>query len=88
MKVTNEIESTGFKVIGLSVEENKKFWRFETWMNTLWFRLINVNLGVMIVLFHLPMFMIAFDVNLWVYVLFQTINVAHNAFFLMTFLHR
>ena len=91
MQVTNEIpagKGKPYKVVGLSVLENAKFWQSEDRINALWFKSINGNLVGTVALFSLQMFIVKFDVDLWLLILMQTIHIAHNAFFLVTFLHR
>lgn len=77
-----------YQVVGLSAEENQKFWLIENYVNRLWFRMINLCLVVGCVVFCSQQFFISFpDVSWTTYVLLQAFHLVTNSIAIVGYLH-
>ena len=89
MRLTQEIpaeSNPNYKLVGLSKEENDKFWQTERWFNQIFYRSVNVFLSFIAIFISGLLFMVRFEsVALWLYLLVQTVNALHLACFFFLF---
>lgn len=76
-----------YEVIGLPKEENRKFWAIEQKVNYVWYRMINGFLMFALIVFNAQFFFVIFDVNIFVYVIVESLQILHTSYFLYAFLH-
>lgn len=91
MSLTQEIppkSNPNYRLVGLSAEENAKFWQTEDLINRIIYRLANCFLLFFSIIASGLLFIVRFEkVNLWFYLFMQTINVLHVACFFFCFYH-
>lgn len=77
-----------YEVIGLSREENKKFWTIEDKLNRRYlYGVVNGCLVVIAFVFDSQLFFVPFNVGPVHYALMQTVNVLWNTFGVFSYLH-
>lgn len=76
-----------YEVIGLPKERNRKFWEMEQRINYVWYRVINVFLAFAVVVFNAQFFFVIFDVNIYVYILVEGLQMLHTSVIIFGFLH-
>lgn len=89
-KLTQELPAKSdrdYKVAGLSVEENKSFWRSEQRFNDRYYRFLGFALYGVYVVYCSVYFLIRFETNLIVFLLVQTINSIYTSYFIYLCLH-
>ena len=81
MKLTYEIPAKrerDYKVFGLSLEENKKFWLGEDRFNRIYHRFLVFTIFIYCIVYNAPLFFGRYDIDLATYILIQTIHVIHT----------
>ena len=66
------------QVMGLTQEENRKFWAAERRFNKIFNRTVNGSLAVLGVVFNIGLFIDRYEVDIYTYVIVQTIHLAFN----------
>ena len=91
MRLTQEIPAESdpnYKLVGLSKEENDKFWQTERWFNQIFYRSANCALAFFSIIISGLLFAVRFEsVDLWFYLFMQTVNALHLACFFFSFYH-
>ena len=92
MKITMELPTNGetlteidHKVIGLFADENRRFWEAEDWFNSRYIRFMNAYLVLTWLVFDVQLFLVQFDVDLWLYILVQALQIVNGNYFMWTF---
>ena len=87
MKLTMEMPARGKDdVVGLSRAENEQFWMAEDEFNSLYGRIQNGFIVLAWLVFDVQLFMVSFDVEIVVYIVFQTFHMFNGNFFIWNFL--
>ena len=73
------------RVAGLSRAEKEEFWRLENRFNTYCSRAMHLSLLIFSIPYNSLFFVVRFEVDLYIYLFLQAINVAHFTFLVFTF---
>ena len=91
MFLTQEIapkNDSDYKLVGLSKEENEKFWRIEDRFNRIFYRSSSALIIWFSIIISFCLFLVRFErVNIWFYLAMQAFNIAHVACFFLCFYH-
>lgn len=95
IKMTNEMPSNGqmvaeseHQVVGLPPKENKRFWALEDKINSRYIRVMNASIVLSWLVFNVQLFLVNFsEVDLWLYILVQTLHMANGDFFVWNYFH-
>lgn len=74
-----------YEVVGISREENHKFWLAEKRLNYIWLRATICGNLLSTLIFSVQFFLIPFDVDMVTYAFFQLLNIGHLGFHLFGF---
>lgn len=90
MQITCEVPSDNdgdYRVAGMSRKEHKNFWVKERNFNYHWYWIASCNNFSLGLMFSVALFMVPFDVSIYIYVPVQTFNMFHCVYALFYFLH-
>lgn len=80
------MEAPARKVIGIPQETNKLFWAVEDKFNHRYIQISNCMLVLNWLVFDFQLFMVSFDVEIVVYIVFQAFHALNGNFFIWSFL--
>jgi hypothetical protein len=85
--VSPQEQEDGYKVIALSKEENKSFWTAEDKFNQLYYRLMTFQIFLAWLVFDVQLFLVQFEVDIVVYLAFQTFHLVNGNCFIWLYFH-